>query len=322
MKILKSFNTLRKRKFLKSSNTLRKIVGIKSLLSFFGRASKKAIYLNQGRQGLDPSQIKAADILFKDIAIKYRDVPKSTEPINKTLFLFWWDGFDSAPEIVKLCVKSVIKNYPDYNIILLDKTNLKEYLPEDDIVFQAYMKGKTIIQNFTDYLRFYLMYNYGGYWIDSTLFFLKRFPLDEVIGDEDFGSIGFSTLSRCFYVDGIGTKWCDFFYGARKHAPICKAFLECFQRYYSKYNFPFDYFMMDCILFVFMKYFIENGVLDRIKTYPGSAIYVFQGVGINAEVDERKIYECEIMPQKLDRKIKLSKVKKGRLLDYLLSTIR
>lgn len=41
MKILKSFNTLRKRKFLKSSNTLRKIVGIKSLLSFFGRASKK-----------------------------------------------------------------------------------------------------------------------------------------------------------------------------------------------------------------------------------------------------------------------------------------
>ena len=79
---------------------------------------------------------------------------------------------------------------------------------------------------------------------------------------------------------------------------------------------------MDCILFVFMKYFIENGVLDKIKTYPGSAIYVFQGVGINAKVDERKIYECEIMPQKLDRKIKLSKVKKGRLLDYLLSTVR
>lgn len=87
--------------------------------------SKKAIYLNQGRQGLDPSQIKAADILFKDIAIKYKDAPKSTEPINKTLFLFWWDGFDSAPEIVKLCVKSVIKNYPDYNIILLDKNKLK-----------------------------------------------------------------------------------------------------------------------------------------------------------------------------------------------------
>lgn len=31
------------------------------------------------------------------------------------------------------------------------------------------------------------MYNYGGYWIDATLFFLKRFPLDEVIGDEDLG---------------------------------------------------------------------------------------------------------------------------------------
>lgn len=87
-------------KIFKSFNTLRKIIGIKSLLSFFGRASKKAIYLNQGRQGLDPSQIKAADILFKDIAIKYKDAPKSTEPINKTLFLFWWDGFDSAPEIV------------------------------------------------------------------------------------------------------------------------------------------------------------------------------------------------------------------------------
>ena len=60
MKILKSFNTLKKRKFLKSSNTLRKIVGIKSLLSFFGRASKKAIYLNQGRQGLDPQSNKSS----------------------------------------------------------------------------------------------------------------------------------------------------------------------------------------------------------------------------------------------------------------------
>lgn len=47
-------------RILKSFNTLRKIVGIKSLLSFFGRASKKAIYLNQGRQGLDPSQIKSS----------------------------------------------------------------------------------------------------------------------------------------------------------------------------------------------------------------------------------------------------------------------
>lgn len=47
-------------KYLKSFNTLRKIVGIKSLLSFFGRASKKAIYLNQGRQGLDPQSNKSS----------------------------------------------------------------------------------------------------------------------------------------------------------------------------------------------------------------------------------------------------------------------
>ena len=34
-------------------------------------------------------------------------------PINKNIFVFWWDGFENAPEIVKRCFDSACKYHPD-----------------------------------------------------------------------------------------------------------------------------------------------------------------------------------------------------------------
>lgn len=307
--------------YFKGFHVLRTVVGYRKLFSYFLRASKKAIYLDQGRQGLDQVQIEAARKLFLDIAIKYRDVPQSKEPINKVIYMFWWTGFDSAPEIVKLSLKSIKKSYPDYKLVLIDKTNINSFLPEDDLVFKKFKNDGINVQNFTDYLRFYLMFNYGGYWMDATMFFTKRFDLDQLLDDRDFTSIGFSTLSRCFFCQGMPTRWADFFYGARKGAFICKAFIECFQRYYKDHDYPFDYFMVDCILFMFMEQGVENHIIDRIPCFTGSCVFTFPTYGINSKATPRALYEASLVPQKLDRKIDVKKLKKDGLLYALINNL-
>lgn len=309
--------------YFRGFKTLGKIAGLRSLCAYLLRATKKAIYLDQGRQGLDRNQIKAARVLFNDIADKYVDADPSTEPINKTIYMLWWDGFDNAPEIVKVCLDSVKLHFPDFKLVLVDKTNIKEFIPNDDIVLKSFEKKHLTIQNFSDYLRFYLLSTRGGYWVDATMLFTDDFNLEALLDDgRDFSSIGFSTLSRCFYCDGMPTRWADFFFCARKGSPICKAFVECFQLYYSKYTYQFDYFMMDCILYFFMEKNVEKGIIDRIPTFSGSCIFTFPSYGINGKATERALIEARMVPQKLNRKINVSKLKKDGLLSTLIKSIR
>jgi glycosyltransferase involved in cell wall biosynthesis len=46
-------------------------------------------------------------------------------PVCNNIFLFWWDGFDTAPELVKACTETVYKYYPDCAIHLIDKNNYR-----------------------------------------------------------------------------------------------------------------------------------------------------------------------------------------------------
>lgn len=306
-------------KYFKGFNTLRKIVGFKALNGYLLRNSKKAFYLDQGRYGIDPSLIKAARKEFGEIAKKYKDVSlKDDRPIDKNIFIFWDSGLDSSPDIVKLCFKSVKKFYSDYNIVFLDKNNIEKYIDKDNHIYKMAKNKDIPIQTFTDYLRFYLMYNYGGFWVDSTVFFTKYFDLIDMVGDNEFGSIIFSTLSRSFYGEDMPTRWADFFYGGKKGSLVCKCFIECFDAYFKKYNYPFEYFMMDATLYIMMENTVCFGAIDKIKTYSGNCVFAFQSYGIDKPLTPRAKIECDMIPQKLDKRIDLGKVKPNSVLSYFI----
>lgn len=56
------------------------------------------------------------------------------ETIEHNIFVFWWDGFESAPRIVKSCMESVRKNFKDYNIIFISKDYYQQYADIDDLI--------------------------------------------------------------------------------------------------------------------------------------------------------------------------------------------
>lgn len=96
--------------------------------------------------------------------------------IPKVIWLFWDSGFENAPEVVKLSIKSWEKMNPNYQVNLLCNDNLKDFLGFE--FYDAYYISTVHCFPATkaDLLRFHLLSKYGGVWADSTTFCLE--PLD------------------------------------------------------------------------------------------------------------------------------------------------
>lgn len=88
---------------------------------------------------------------------------------SNTIWMCWLQGFDSAPLIVKRCVESIQNNISDKNIVLLDKTNIADYVEMPEYILNKWENGIIGNAHFTDLLRLELLIKYGGYWIDATV---------------------------------------------------------------------------------------------------------------------------------------------------------
>ena len=55
--------------------------------------------------------------------------PSNTGPVkNNTIWIFWWQGEDKMPYIVKTCYESVLKYAPkECEVVLLTKDNIQDY---------------------------------------------------------------------------------------------------------------------------------------------------------------------------------------------------
>ncbi|WP_227556602.1 capsular polysaccharide synthesis protein [Acinetobacter nosocomialis] len=74
----------------------------------------------------------------------------------------YWDS--EVPELVERCFNQVKKLNPEYQINILNSKNITEFC---DFDFSVY-KNLTPQQK-SDLLRFYLLYYYGGIWLDASI---------------------------------------------------------------------------------------------------------------------------------------------------------
>ena len=108
-------------------------------------------------------------VLFRWIRQKRQNdqrlVP-STVP--KKIFIYWSQGWESAPELSKRCKTSWVKHNPDWKVIALDDQNLSNYISIDE-------RLKTHINKtaFSDIVRVNILARYGGVWVDATNYCTK-----------------------------------------------------------------------------------------------------------------------------------------------------
>jgi hypothetical protein len=89
---------------------------------------------------------------------------------SKMIWICWFQGMENAPEVVQKCYQSVRENIPDREIILITMENMKEYVTFPDYILEKWKSGQITNTHMTDLLRLELLIQYGGMWLDATVF--------------------------------------------------------------------------------------------------------------------------------------------------------
>ncbi len=95
---------------------------------------------------------------------------------EKKVWICWLQGIENAPYIVQKCVESIKKYTSDFEVVLLDRDNIKNYVLLPSYIEEKYSKGIIPHAHFTDYVRMLLLAKYGGIWVDATFFLTDKLP--------------------------------------------------------------------------------------------------------------------------------------------------
>lgn len=192
--------------------------------------------------------------------IKYVDTHKN----NKIIWTFWWQGYKEMPPLVKECFRSLMKHSNNHKIILITQYNIKKFTNIPSYMFYKLNKGCISLTHFSDILRFNLLKNYGGLWIDSTVFCTSNLT-DKYFNKKIYTS-GVKPDKYHFSIS-MG-KWTGFLIGGYKHNILFIFMDYFFKLYWEKYNYNIDYFMIDYAL-----YYAYKHNIGKFKTYVNMDIY-------------------------------------------------
>lgn len=111
---------------------------------------------------------------YKKLYTKYKEmIDRGVElsakyEFSDKVWVCWFQGYESAPPLVKACINSMYRAMPEKEIIILTENNYKQYIELPDYIEKKFEKGKIGMAHFSDLLRISLLAKWGGMWIDST----------------------------------------------------------------------------------------------------------------------------------------------------------
>ena len=103
----------------------------------------------------------------------------------KKIYSLWLQGYDNAPDQVKICLDRWCKLNPSYSFQLLDSLDVQKLLKKLPLEISNISQ-----QSLSDIVRLALLQQNGGIWVDATVFPIKKLSewAEETFMDADFFS--------------------------------------------------------------------------------------------------------------------------------------
>lgn len=173
--------------------------------------------------------------------INYDNDINNTNEISPSneLWVFWAQGFDNAPEMIKLCINSIKRNSKKWNFHLLSLSNVKDYIDLPKFIWEKLNNGNITLTQFSDILRFALGNKYGGLWIDATTFVTKQISISDTskywttkLYEKEIECVSHCRWNGALMYIPKGNEFADYIY---------KAFIT----YWQNQTVLIDYFLID-----------------------------------------------------------------------------
>jgi hypothetical protein len=146
------------------------------------------------------------------------------------VYTYWHD--ENLPVFNKYCIDTWKKHNPDFNIIVLNDTTIHEYIKEFPINID-----KLIKQHKSDYIRTYLLYHYGGIWLDSSI--ILKTSLDNIFNFDNinklqmFHSKTYKSVYKKRYLKKVKDFYCEnsMLCSLEPKNKLCEDILKVFSSY-------------------------------------------------------------------------------------------
>lgn len=217
---------------------------------------------------------------------KYKDKEETAEYSKKqNIWICWLQGEKNAPQIVKNCIDSIRCHSNGHEVIMIDKNNFDKYVEIPNYIVEKYNNGIIGHAHFSDIIRMLLLRDYGGIWIDATVFCSKNLP------NNIFNRVFFSCKSDLIETDYISKmQWTSFIMGGQKNSLFYRYTTDFYLEYWKRENYIIDYLFIDYIIYLGykniknIKIAIDNNPINNTKRDVFSMIF-------NQEFNEDKYRE-------------------------------
>lgn len=159
------------------------------------------------------------------------------------IWICWFQGIESAPELVKACVGSVRKNFPEKKIVILTDKNIHEYVQMPNYIEEKRAKKIITPAHYSDLLRVVLLCEYGGLWVDSTVYCTGREQYEEFKNDDLF--VYRKLVESKSMKPIVCSSWLIY---AKKNNPILVQTRNAIWEYWKHENKLNDYFLFHMLL--------------------------------------------------------------------------
>jgi hypothetical protein len=190
---------------------------------------------------------------YSHIINKYFNYEDTEELCNKyNIWVFWAQGEENMPELVKACYQNLCKlNGDDVKLLTMD--NLGEYVELPQYIFEKLEKGLISYTHFSDILRLSLLSKYGGMWLDATCWVAKKIPDD--VKKMSFWSCKTDNKNIPFWSNSMWTTWA---LATNKRNMLIFSFVrDMLLEHAKKEDYWIDYLLQDYLLFFASQNFAE-----------------------------------------------------------------
>lgn len=202
--------------------------------------SKKSLEIL--RLGVTNKLLKRMRKKYKRDIIEYKNksISNNLEHIaSNKIWMYWGQGIENAPELVRKCYDSIKENLPDKEIVMLNDSTYMKYVTFPKYIQEKIDLGIITKTHFSDLLRLELLIKYGGTWVDSTVYCSGK-NYEEFMFDSDL--FFFQCLKPG--LDGHATCISSWFLTAKTNNKVLLLTRELLYKYWSKHNKMIDYFLL------------------------------------------------------------------------------
>lgn len=203
------------------------------------------------------------------------------------IWVCWFQGYENMPELVKLCYKQLTLMADDScEVVLITSENIYEYVDFPDEVISK-VGNEYSLTNFSDLLRFKLLSEYGGLWIDATVFVSKPIS-SRLIKNGFFSQKNSMAKDKKYYASHH--MWSSWLLADKAGKKLFTFASQAMEYYYQHYDGPIDYYLCDYLFLAAMKRY--GDVKKEVYELANNNIGTFELVGIlNNEYDPTRLKE-------------------------------